>query len=61
MGKIERSGRCDGERWLKGGNVMSSICHDFTLLCCDKVMKISDTYLLKVQNVNSIQKNCITV
>lgn len=42
MGKIERSGRCDGERWLKGGNVMSSICHDFTLLCCDKVMNVND-------------------
>lgn len=44
------------ERWLKGGNVMSSICHDFTLLCCDKVMNVNGIYLHKLQNASSMRE-----
>lgn len=42
------------ERRLKGDNVMSGICHDFTHLCGDKVMNVNDRCLLDVQTASSM-------
>lgn len=39
-------------RRLKGDNVMSGICHDFTHLCGDKVTNVNDRCWLDVQNAS---------
>lgn len=51
-GRYERSGESATERRLKGDNVMSRICHDFTHLCGDKVMNVNDRRLPDVQNAS---------